>query len=81
MLAGQTIPAGDLTVEAYGWASVTVTYRTAGAWHLTQIHFWIGLTTADIPQTANGNPKVGQFPYTYTTDAQQYTFTISVCGN
>lgn len=62
LLAGQTIPAGEVCVEVES-GDLVVTYTTENEWELIETHLWAGSTLADMPQARNGNPKIGNFPY------------------
>lgn len=62
LLAGQSIVAGTVCSSIQG-DSIQVTYATIDGWLLYQTHLWAGLNLAQMPQTNNGNPKVGLFPY------------------
>ncbi len=59
--AGQHIDAGTVDVEIAG-DRLVVTYNTANGWSLDEVHLWVGLDTADMPQNNKGNPKIGHFP-------------------
>jgi hypothetical protein len=71
LLAGQTIPVGDVCVTNDA-STVTVTYRTTGGWHLSATHL---ASSKDAPgggdwtsaanrwQNKSGNPSPGRFPF------------------
>lgn len=61
LLAGQTIVAGSVCAEIVG-DNLVLTYSTSGDWKLYEAHLWAGLSITTMPQTNNGNPKVGLFP-------------------
>ncbi len=64
--AGQSIDAGTVTVTVIddgGELWLCVTYDTEDNWKLVETHFAIAESPEDFPQTKNGNPKVGHFPY------------------
>lgn len=77
LYAGQTIDAGSVTVTITG-TNLVVSYLTESDWTLTEVHLWVGSSTATMPQTKQGNPIPGKFPYTSgtLTGATSYTFTI-----
>lgn len=62
LFAGQTIDAGTVTVSNDG-TNLYVAYSTKNGWLLTETHLAIATSLAGIPQTKNGNPKVGNFAY------------------
>lgn len=62
LYAGQTIEAGKVTMEVDG-QNLVVTYETNAGWQIQQTHLWVGTDLADMPQTRQGNPKIGNFPY------------------
>jgi hypothetical protein len=78
LYAGQNIDAGTVCVEVFGDDLLLVTYETKDGWELTEAHLWVGDNLADMPQTKNGNPKVGNFPYHSgdITGSTSYEFTI-----
>ncbi|MBD3306882.1 hypothetical protein GF339_10675, partial [candidate division KSB3 bacterium] len=84
LLAGQTIPAGTITVEVVedeaGAYAFIVTYSTVDGWELTEAHLWVGTDLAQMPQTRSGNPKIGNFPSQSgeITGATSYTFYVPV---
>lgn len=63
LIAGQTIPAGQVIVSHDG-DNIYVEYLTTGGWGLSEVHLYIG--------TADGVPKnktaiqIGLFPHSYT---------------
>lgn len=69
LFAGQTINAGtlifdDVDTDNDGTDDVLrVTYSLENNWELVNIHFWIGKSLTEMPQTRKGSPKVGAFPY------------------
>ncbi|MGA1824192.1 MAG: hypothetical protein ACMUIP_05955 [bacterium] len=79
LLAGQTIDAGLVCVEVVG-TDLVVTYDTANGWELVETHLWVGDSLADMPQTKQGNPKIGNFPYNSgdITGATSYNVSISL---
>lgn len=79
LYAGQTIDAGTVCVSSDG-TDLFVTYVTTGGWELTEAHLWVGANTADMPQTKQGNPKIGNFPGNSgdITGEIFYEFTISL---
>lgn len=62
LFAGQTIDAGTVCAAVEG-DDLVITYTTENGWELTAAHLWVGDDMADMPQTATGNPKIGNFPY------------------
>lgn len=62
LYAGQTIDAGTVTVSNDG-TNLYVQYSTKNGWLMTETHLAIATSLAGIPQTKNGNPKVGNFAY------------------
>lgn len=62
LYAGQTIDAGEVCVTVQD-DDLFIEYATFDGWELTEAHAWIGQDLADMPQTRNGNPKIGNFPY------------------
>jgi hypothetical protein len=77
LYAGQTIVAGTVSVEVVG-TDLTVTYNTTDGWELTETHLWVGDDLANMPQTRQGNPQIGNFPYQSgdITGATTYTFSV-----
>jgi len=77
LYAGQTIEAGTVTMEVVG-SDLTITYDTYGGWELQETHVWVGSDLADMPQTRQGNPKIGNFPYQSgdITGATSYSVSI-----
>lgn len=64
LLAGQTILAGSVCYDVdLDSDQLTVTYVADNGWALLDTHLWVGDDAAAYPQTKNGNPKNGQFPY------------------
>jgi hypothetical protein len=62
LLAGQTIPAGTVTV--YNDASkIYVHYSATAPWLLGEVHVAVADSLAAIPQTKRGNPIPGRFAY------------------
>ncbi|NOQ13735.1 MAG: hypothetical protein GQ583_04545 [Methyloprofundus sp.] len=62
LYAGQTTEVGTVTTEVVG-ENLVVTYNTIGGWELNETQLWVGNDIADMPQTRQGNPKIGNFPY------------------
>jgi hypothetical protein len=62
LLAGQTIDAGAVCVEVLG-SDLLVTYVTDNGWELVETHTWVGDSLGKLPQTKQGNPVPGRFPY------------------
>lgn len=61
LFAGQTIDAGDVTVQVVD-DQICVTYAAHSDWVIEEVHLAIATSLADIPQTKKGNPRPGQFP-------------------
>lgn len=62
LFAGQNILAGTVTIsktEGY----LLVSYNTVNGFELDEAHVFVGESIDDMPQTKNGNPKIGNFPY------------------
>lgn len=79
LLAGQDIPAGTVDVEVVG-DNLIVTYNTSNGFELNEVHFFIGETLSDMPQTKTGSPKIGNFPYAASglQGTTTYSFTVSI---
>lgn len=77
LYAGQTIEAGTVSVEVVG-TDLVVTYNTSGGWELVETHLWVGNDLADMPQTRQGNPKIGNFPYNSGDITGSTSYSISV---
>jgi hypothetical protein len=78
LLAGQTIPAGTITI-ANDANTLYVTFSTEGTgWYLSETHLHVADSLASIPQTKNGNPKIGNFNDQSTHDpfVTEMTYTI-----
>ncbi len=74
LIAGQHTDAGEVCVSVDNIPDeLTVTYTTSGEWKMSEVHLWVGLSLADMPQTQNGSPKIGHFPYKYE-DPSGFTF-------
>jgi hypothetical protein len=79
LLAGQSIPAGTVTI-ANDANNLYITYNTEGTgWYLSETHLHVADSLASIPQTKNGNPKIGNFDYqaSHNPFLTEYTYTIS----
>lgn len=61
LLAGQTIPAGDVEIVFNEDSTITVTYIADNDFCITEVHFHAACTVEDFPQTKKGNPKNGHF--------------------
>ena len=77
LLAGQTINAGSVCMTVSG-QDLVATYNTTNGWQLNEVHLWVGDSLSTMPQTKNGNPQIGLFPYTAQNlnGATSYTFNI-----
>lgn len=62
LFAGQTIDAGEVCAYVDG-SDLVISYETANGWELVETHLWVGTALADMPQTRQGNPKIGNFPF------------------
>lgn len=77
LLAGQNIDVGEITVTN-DQSKVYITYETSGNWWLTETHLFVG-EKSDLPLTANGNPKIGHYPYHGDHDhVQSVQFVIDI---
>ncbi len=79
--AGQNIDAGTVCVTVDS-QNLTVDYSTQAGWELTEAHAWVGTDLLDMPQAANGNPKIGLFPYASgnITGATSHSFSIPLAS-
>lgn len=77
LYAGQHINAGTVDLSING-ENLVVTYNTVDGWELNEVHLFVGENLADMPQAKNGNPKIGNFPYTESNvnGATSYEFVI-----
>jgi hypothetical protein len=86
LYAGQTIEAGTISMEVVEILNennnpeehLSITYETTGGWQLQETHVWVGADLADMPQTRQGNPKIGNFPYQSGDITGQTTHTETV---
>lgn len=76
LYAGQTIAAGTVTMEVID-DNLVVTYVTTGGWELVEAHLWVGTDLAEMPQTRQGNPKIGNFPFNESFTAPKTTHSYS----
>lgn len=75
--AGQNVEAGSVTI----WCTGTTAYLkfdVTGDWWLEQTHVAIAYTVDGIPQTKNGTPIPGDFPYGMTYDPLVKTYTYEI---
>jgi hypothetical protein len=77
LFAGQTMNAGNVTV-ANDDSYIYVTFAALGDWLLKETHLAIASTVAGIPQTKNGSPVPGQFPYKMTHNPLVNTYTYVI---
>ncbi len=77
LYAGQTINAGSVCAEVSG-DDLLIVYETSGGWQLEETHLWVGSEIADMPQTRQGNPKIGNFPYASGDITGATVYTVSV---
>jgi hypothetical protein len=77
LLAGQTIPAGTVTISNDA-SNLYVTISTQDGWLLKQTHLSVRDSLASIPQTKNGNPKIGNFEFqtSHNPYVTEFTYTI-----
>jgi len=78
LFAGQTINVGEINVDVVE-DNLVVTYNIlAEGWELTEAQLWVGTSKNEYPQTRNGNPKIGNFPYNAgdITGANTHAFII-----
>ena len=82
LTAGQTIPAGTLTIENDA-DNVYVTYKTSDDWKLQELHLSVDVNTnGDCTQSKSSDIAPGKFPYKMVFTAgtadlpTSYTFTI-----
>lgn len=77
LLAGQSINAGTVTVTVDG-AALKVRYQTSAGWELSETDMWVGTSLSDLPETKQGNPSPGQFPYKASSlsGATAYEFSV-----
>lgn len=77
LLTCQTIDAGDVIV----WNDLNflyVKYIAQGDWVISGTHLSVKTSLNEIPQTKNGNPKVGHFEYktTHNPSVTEYVYSI-----
>lgn len=63
LLADQTIPVGSIRV-GNDQDNLYVIYETSSDWPMWQTSLFVGDDVEGVPTNKNGNPKVGQFPFT-----------------
>lgn len=84
LFAGQSIEAGtvafyDIDTDGSGEVdALEVVYTTTDGWELDEVHFWIGNSLADMPQSRSGNPKIGNFPYNFSNLDGETTYSIVI---
>lgn len=78
LFAGQTIDAGTVTVTN-DVNNLYVTFTATAPWLLSETHLHVADSLAGIPQTKNGNPKIGNFAYQtqHAPAVNTYTYTIA----
>ena len=75
LIAGQNIRVGEICLSLVS-SNIVATYNiNSPGWEVSETHLWIGTNQESYPQTRQGNPKVGNFPYSGT--ALQYTVPLS----
>jgi len=87
LYAGQFTLIGSVcAAREPGTDNLLVTYTTTGGWYLGEaVHLWVGDDVSAMPQSPNGNPKNGNFPYVTEgvsrtcdgTGSQQQVFTVA----
>jgi hypothetical protein len=80
LLAGQTIPAGTVTI-ANDAVNLYVTFTTSDGWFLSETHLAVADSLASIPQTKTGNPKIGNFAYQTVHNPLVTEFTYTIAKN
>jgi hypothetical protein len=80
LMAGQNIDIGSVQI-ANTLDSLYITITSEGAWWLKAANIYVG-TLSGMPQTPNGNPKIGHFPYKKTFNPMKQTvrFAIPLTG-
>lgn len=84
LLAGQTILAGTVSAQVIDTDNDTIgdtlqiIYTTTGGWELMETHLWVGDDLGDMPQTRQGNPKIGNFPYNSGDITGNTSYTVEV---
>ncbi len=76
LFAGQTIDVGTVCLETDAHF-LYITYETTGGWLLNEVHLFVGESLDDMPQTNNGSPIPGQFPYV-AEDLETDTFQFKI---
>lgn len=77
LIAGQSIDAGDVTVQVED-GNLVVTLQTTGGWELVEAHLWTGQSLSGMPVTKSGNPKIGNFPYLSGSIAGATSFSFEI---
>jgi len=77
LIAGQNEIAGNISIEQ-NELGINVIYTGSMPWSIAEMHLWVGSSLDDLPQTGNGNPKIGQFPYSIELEENlpSYSFFI-----
>lgn len=75
LYAGQTIDAGDVTIENNN-TTLKINVQTQDGWMLKALHIYVG--TTPVPTNAGGNVAPGQFPYKTTYASPVSSATISI---
>lgn len=84
LFAGQTTDVGTLDLTEVDTDkdglndAVSVTYSLTNGWLISELHFWAGVTLADMPQTKNGNPQIGKFPYNIAEASGMSSYTLVI---
>ncbi len=74
LYGGQDIEAGTVTLETTE-TDLIVTYQTIDDWQLGTTHLYAG-SEEGIPTTGNGNPQIGQFPYSQEVELDSLGYPI-----
>ena len=84
LFAGQSIDAGtvsfnDIDTDSDGAVdALEVVYNTTDGWELNEVHLFVGSSLADMPQTRNGSPKIGNFPHNFSDLGGITSYTIVI---
>jgi len=75
LIAGQNYDAGyvNLRHPSYYTDEFVIYIQATDGWQITETHVAVGTSLDDIPQTRNGNPKIGRFPYSSEHDPAVYS--------
>lgn len=73
LMAGQFTDVGDIYVETVGTTNLHIQLVLDPSWQVIETHIAVATDPALLPQTPNGNPKVGLFPYAYGSGIVDFT--------